>query len=253
MTDGDPIETLRDFIHSRWEVIQPVVFPGLSQLHFSLEGLTPHEAEWFIESLSAHGSEPALFSVEDNNKNPSDRVPPNADGRPRGNVFFERHGDSGYLRLETIIHLAATWRLRDEFKWPLAHLVVESPDVVEDGRTVLRREALDILLLENACPNLPSKMPISAARSRVAVEVKADPKILIEMLGRIRACQMGQAVPGHSKSEHKKCVAIEVLRPALFLGVAAGETWRLFNIAEQDGRAVLGEELPELDALTFRP
>jgi hypothetical protein len=100
--------------------------------------------------------------------------------------------DYATLRLETIVHQAAAWRLHDEFGWPLSHLVVESPDVVdEQGRSLLRREALDILLLEEACPHLPSKMTLAAACSRLGVEAKADKDGLARLLNAMRACQLG--------------------------------------------------------------
>ncbi len=52
--------------------------------------------------------------------------------------------------------------------------MVESPTLLENGREVLRYEALDALLLEEPCAELAAKMPLLAARSRVAVEGKGD-------------------------------------------------------------------------------
>ena len=43
---------------------------------------------------------------------------------------------------------------------------------------------------------------------------------------------------------------MEVFRPRLFLGVAAGEDWRLFDVEEGEGRVVLGEPR-DLDWLHF--
>lgn len=116
-----------------------------------LAEVTSAEAGWFQEALVPHGDAPRFFEVGDDNKHRSDRTPPNAHGGPRGNLFFEKPGDYGALRLETIIHQAAAWRLHDEFGWPPAHLVIESPDIVGDCKQRLRREALDILLLEEPC------------------------------------------------------------------------------------------------------
>jgi hypothetical protein len=88
-------------------------------------------------------------------------------------------------------------------------------------------------------------MRLEEARSRVVVETKATAKLLQHLLREIRACQ----TTGHP--EHKKCVALQVLRPQLFLAVAASATWRLFTVDDREGRAVLGDELPDLEALRF--
>ena len=125
----------------------------------------------------------------------------------------------------------------------------QSPTLLKDGREILRYEALDILVLEEPCAELPAKMPVQAARSHAGVEAKATPRMLEKLLAGMRACQT-DGTP-HSRSDHVKCSAIAVLRPRLFLGVAATETWRLFNVVERDGRAVLGDELPDLDRLRF--
>lgn len=48
--------------------------------------------------------------------------------------------------------MAATARLHKELGWPREQLIVESPDLTgEGGRSVLRREALDILTLQAPC------------------------------------------------------------------------------------------------------
>ena len=137
-------------------------------------------------------------------------------------------------RLETIVGWAAVGRFCGEFGWP---------------RELLPYEALDILVLEEPCAELPARMPVQSARSHVGVEAKATPKMLAKLLAGMRACQNDGL--RHSRSDHVKCTAIAVLRPRLFLGVAAAETWRLFNVVERDGRAVLGDELPDLDRLRF--
>jgi hypothetical protein len=92
-------------------------------------------------------------------------------------------------------------------------------------------------------------MPVSAARSRVGIEAKANAKILEGLLEGMRVCHT-DGTP-HSRSDHLRCSAIAELRPRLFLGVAAADTWRLFTVAERHGRAVLGDELPDLDGLRF--
>jgi len=129
MDDGDPIETLRRFINGRWAAVQRTVFPSVPELRFSLDAVTRPEAEWFLEAVIPHRHEPALFTVEDNNKYLSVRYPPNAGDTPRGNVFFEKSPSGNWcvLRLETIVHQGATWRLHDEFRWPLSHLSSSRP------------------------------------------------------------------------------------------------------------------------------
>jgi len=69
------------------------------------------------------------------------------------------------------------------------------------------------------------------------------PSLLDRLLGEMRACR------GTSHAEHEKCLALEVFRPRLFLAVAASETWRLCTVVEREGRAVLGDELPDLQSL----
>jgi hypothetical protein len=261
VSSGDLIGDLREFIDERWAVVQRQprfrdategwvltprgVVPPLA------EAITPGEAASFLASVAASGSEPPLFVVQDNNKVRSDRCPAVGKGRPRGYVFFENSGRSmGGLRLETIVHMAAIARLRDEFGWPREHLVCESPSLVEDAREVLRYDALDILLLEEPCAELEGTMTVTAARSRVAIEAKATAKMLDKLLQGMRACQTHGA--SHGRSDHVKCSAIAVIRPRLFVGVTAG-TWRLFTVVERDGQAVLGDELANLDHLYREP
>ena len=71
------------------------------------------------------------------------------------------------------------------------------------------------------CAPLTSNMTIAATRSRVGVEAKADERLLDGLFAKMGACQ------GEVHAEHNKCRAMEVFRPRLFLGVAAGEDWRL--------------------------
>lgn len=80
-------------------------------------------------------------------------------------------------------------------------------------------------------------MRAAAIRTRVAGEARATPTLLDRLLRDMRACD------GKSHREHEKCLALQVLRPRLFPGIAAAETWRLFTVAERDGRAAPGREL----------
>jgi hypothetical protein len=246
MSGAHAIRDLQAFIDDRWAVAQPRFYAGVAEGPRVPTEVTPSEAADFLAVVTRHGDEPPLLVVDDDRRERSDRYPPLSDGSPRGSLFFEQ---PGRLRLETIVGWAAIARLRYEFGWPREHLVSESPTLLEDGHKVLRYEALDTLLLEEPCAELAAKMPLSAARSRVGVEAKATAAMLDKMLAGMLACH-AEGAP-HSEPDHVKCSAIAVLRPRLFLGVAAAETWRLFTVVERHGRAVLGDELSDLDALRF--
>lgn len=185
--------------------------------------------------------------MEETNKHRSNRYPPNANGSRRGDVFFFHDGG---VAPETIVRRAAVWRLHHQFGWPRDHLVIESPDMSDafkdDGRP-FPRQAVDILLLEKPCPRLPSKMTKSAARSCVVVEAKADTRALDLLIDEMRACQ------GESHGQHNKCEALNVFQPRFFLGVAAGEDWRLFPVVTRGGRKVLGKKPLPLNRLQYKP
>ena len=102
MVDGDPLVELEAYIDERWAVVQPNVFPAVTELRVRLEEVTPNEAMWFLASVTSHRDDPPLLKVEDDNKERSDRYPPNADGARRGNVFFEKSGEKCSLRLESL-------------------------------------------------------------------------------------------------------------------------------------------------------
>jgi hypothetical protein len=239
----DPISALQAFIAERWEAVKPKFYPAVVERPRVHAEVTAAEARHFLASFAPIGSGPALLQVDDERKMRSGRFPPKRDGSSRGYNFFEH---PGRLRLETIVHFAAAARLRDEFGWPEEHLVLESPIVVDRGGSrVLHQDALDILLLERPCPQLSARMCLDEARSRIVVETKATAELLQHLLREMRACQAIR------HPEHEKCVALQVLRPRFFLAVAASETWRLFTVADRNGRAALGEELPDLEALRF--
>lgn len=246
VTGADATHDLQAFIDERWAVAQPRFYPGVAEGPRVPAEVTPREATDFLAAVTSHGDEPPLLVVDDDRKERSDRYPRLSDGSPRGSLFFEK---PGRLSPETIVGWAAIARLRYEFGWPREHLVSESPTMLQDGHEVLRYEALDTLLLEEPCAELAAKMPLAAARSRVGVEAKATAKMLDKLLAGMRACHADGAP--HVRTDHVKCSAIAVLRPRLFLGVAAAETWRLFTVVESSGRAVLGDELPDLDGLHF--
>ena len=246
MTGADATRELQVFIDERWAVAQPKFYPEATEAPRVPAEVTPREAADFLAAVTSHGDEPPLLVVDDDRRERSDRYPRLGDGGPRGYLFFD---ERRRLAPETIVGWAAIARLRYEFGWPRQHLVVESPTLLEDGHKVLGDGALDTLLLEEPCAELGAKMPLSAARSRVGVEAKETAKKLDQLLAGMRACHADGAP--HGKSNHVKCSAIDVLRPPLFLGVAAAETWRLFTVVEHRGRAVLGDELPDLDGLYF--
>ena len=240
---ADAILELQAFVDGRWAVAQPRFYPTAVERPRVPPEVTIEEAAYFMASVTPNGTESPLIQVDDERKMRSDRFPPRRDGSPRGYLFFE---EPGRLRLETIVHIAAAARLRDEFGWPREHLVFESPEVVDDGgKRLLHQDAFDILLLDEPCPRLSSKMSVAATGSRVAVETKATPTLLDRLLREMRSCQ------STAHAEHEKCLALQVLRPRLFLAVAASQTWRLYTVVERDGRAVLGDELTHLQTIHF--
>jgi hypothetical protein len=245
--EGGPISDLQAFIDERWAVAQPRFYPDFVEGPRVPSEVTPSEAGYFLAAVAARGPELPLFKIDDERKQRSDRIPPIADGTPRGYHFFEA---PARLRLETIVHMAAMARLHLEFGWPREHLIYESPTVTRNGTDVVHHDALDILLLEAPCAELAAKMPITAARPRIGVEAKARAEQLGKLLDGMQACQPSRVT--HHKSDHAKCLAIEELQPRLFLGIAAN-TWRLFTVVERNRRSVLGDELPDLKNLHFSP
>jgi hypothetical protein len=255
MNSGDALRDLEEFIDERWAVVKRSCdrfrnaregwrLTPHDKVPPLAEALTPDEAAAFLASIAPDGSQPPLFAIQDNNVIHSDRTP------SRAYVFFENSGPfAAGLRLETIVHCAALARLRDEFGWPREHLICESPDIIEGGKNLLTHDALDCLLLEEPALEVPKKMSLASARSRVAMEAKATAKMLEELVQEMQACPTGSIRADHS--QHSKCRALEVLRPRLFLSVAAGETWHLFNVRDVDGRAVLGDEVSNFDDLYF--
>ena len=156
MIEGDPIRNVQMFIDERWAVAQPKFYPDTANGPRLQPEVTPSEAAYFMASLVARGTEPPLFSVNDERKLRSDRHPPLPDGMPRSFHFFE---EPGRLRLETIVHMAAMARLHFDFGWPREHLVFESPTVTKHETEVLTDGALDILLLEAPCAELAGAKP----------------------------------------------------------------------------------------------
>lgn len=240
-------------------MVQPAVFPDATggwcltpkgTVPPLARALSTSEAAGFLRAVGDGVPGPALFSLEPDNKWRSDRCPPVAGGRSRGYVFFEKSGAlMGGIRLETIVHWAAMRRLHEQFGWPRDHLVCESPTLVADQQKLLHHDAADILLLDEARPALRASMTPSEVRSRVVVEVKATAAMLADLVEEMRSCRDNRTPHG---SEHAKCKAIAVIAPELFLGIAADENWRLFSIDHAEGRAVLGDELPDLGQLKFR-
>lgn len=191
---GESVESLRDCIDARWAVVQPVVYPDLldgwqMRPTGGLDLLTPREVTDFLLSMEPYQGEPPLFVINDDGVLPCDRTPPNASGAPKRYRFFE---EGGGVRLETIVEMAALSRLRHEFGWPRAHLIVESPDVlVSESGGMFGRDALDIIALEQPCEVLTARMTVAAARARVAGEVKA---IATQLDGLLRGCRAARGV-----------------------------------------------------------
>lgn len=233
----DPVVALQTFIDERWSVAQPKFYrDGPARLTVPPE-LTAAEARWFLAAARS------WLEIDDDRKLRSDRFPPKERGEPRGYNFFESCGDGterGRLRDEWIVQIAAAETLRDEFGWPLTHLVLESPIVLgPDGAEILHQDALDVLLLDDGCAQLARKMPKAALRSSVIAEAKFHAVEQAAMIRKMRNCD------GTDHNEHAKCRGLQTFEPNFFLAVAASETWRLFKVIEgPDGRRILGDEIP---------
>jgi hypothetical protein len=242
---SDVIRELQGFIDERWQVAGQRFYLDADAPQVPPE-LTATEAEFFLACVNPRADEGPLLVIDDDRKARSDRYPRLTDGSPRGYLFFE---EPGRLRLETLVGWAAMARLHHEFGWPREHLIAESPRFVSQDCTVLQQDAVDTLLLEEPCLEPRATMPLETTATRVGVEAKATATLLDSLLSGMRACQE-DGVP-HPRTDHVKCCAIAKLRPRLFLGVAAGNHWRLFRVVDRNGRAVLGEELADLDELNF--
>jgi hypothetical protein len=243
---GDSLSALRRFIDERWSVVQAEFYPGVTQPQVQ-PGATEEEAAFFLRAVRGSDGEPPLFTIDDQRKVRSDRIPPNADGRPRGANFFE---DPGRLRLETIVHIAAVERLRSEFGWPREHIIVEAPDVsASDRGGDVSRETLDILLTREPLESLPSVAPRGQIVAPVGIEAKADRGLLAKLVEGMRACS--ESGPDRApKHEHRKCEGLEAFECDYFLGVAAG-TWWLYDVADKGSRRALGDRVSRLDLLHF--
>jgi hypothetical protein len=232
---------LQDFIDERWRVAQPKCYPGGPDRLYAPD-VTANEAAWFLAAARS------WLKVDDERKLRSKRFPRLSRGGCRGYNFFEQAGRKeegrGRLRDEWIVHFAAAERLRDEFEWPLERFVFESPRVLDtDGTKVLHQDAVDILLLREHCLRPEWEMPQAALCSQVIVEAKFKVNgsdSLEEMIRHLRECD-GAHDAEHD--DHTTCRGLQVFRPDLVLGVAALETWCLFEVVEgDDGRLVLADE-----------
>ena len=242
------IDRLQHFINERWAACQATFYPEVAEPPRVPAEVTEWEAEYFLDTVESAEPEPPLFQIDDSRQMRSDRRPPKKGGQPALFNFFE---DPGTCRLETIAHMAAMARFRDKFGWPREHLIFESAPLFDDqGDELLTVSALDVLLLDEPCRQPSATMNPTTMSCRVGVEVKQTSRYLDSLIRGMRGCK-GSPDRGHSRSEHKKCQALDLLHPRFFLGIAAGEDWRLFKVQECDGRAVLGEQLPDLDLLYF--
>jgi hypothetical protein len=240
-----PIERMQSFIDERWTSCQPTHYPDVDQSPRVHPEITEWEAEYFLDSVAHDNPEPRLFEIDDDRHMRSDRRPPTKGGEPAVFNFFEW---PGAFRLETVAHMSAMARLRERFRWPREHLIFESAPLVDgENNELLTVSSLDILMLDEPDPLPSATMDPTKTSCRVGVEVKKTSIYLDRLVSGMKSCRAGSP---HT-AEHKKCLAIEHLRPRLFLVVAAGEDWRLFRVEDADGRAVLGDQLPDLDPLYF--
>jgi hypothetical protein len=134
MPGSDPILGLQRFVDERGCAARSTFYPDAAERLLVHREVTRAEAEYFLAAVTARGDEAPLVEVDCSRKMRSDRFPPLSNGRPRGYLFFE---EPGRLKLETIVHISAAARLRDEFGWPRHQIVLESPAVLDDDGTPL--------------------------------------------------------------------------------------------------------------------
>ncbi len=79
----DPILELLAFIDERWAVAQPRFYPTAVERPRVHPEVTIEEAQCFMASVTAKGTEAPLIQVDDERKMRSDRFPPRRDGSPR--------------------------------------------------------------------------------------------------------------------------------------------------------------------------
>jgi hypothetical protein len=239
----DPIDDLKTFLNTTLSTARPG--DTISRVPV---GLTADEARWFLDVVTAHAGEPALLTISGEGKLRSDRYPLLKGGEDRGYVLPSSNPTHDQ---ETVVHWSAIGRLHHQFNWPREYIICESPRVEKDGETVIKQDAVDILLLDQPRKTCAWKVQASDLRPLVVAEVKRNSALVDDLIEKMRTCWPDSYRP---HDEHNKCLAIDALRPRYFLAIGAAETWRLFDIKKADGHLILGNELsPDLSALYFRP
>ena len=155
---------------------------------------------------------------------------PHKDGTPKDNFhLFEKTAVGTQLRSETIAHYGAITELILDQGW--------SPDAVVSephGSDEVSKGSVDAILKRGDVVV-------------VCVEAKGPPTFLQHLVDGMNRCT-GEVAPGHTKSDHNKCLGLLLFRSPYLLGVACGGIRNLYRVEFKDGFVRLLPE-PELSVL----
>lgn len=130
--------------------------------------------------------------------------------------------------LETVITVAAAARLHLDHHWPLDLLTIQSNDSAFD-LTAIRAPGL-----ANEC---------------IAVEVKKSTREVDQMVVNLTKCCSGDhdssCLTGARKNAHRKWVALQARRPALFWAVGPWPDSRVFKVLSGDTGQIRSERTDE--------
>jgi hypothetical protein len=155
---------------------------------------------------------------------------PHRDDTPKDNFhLFEKTATGTQLRSETIAHYGAITELILDHGWSLDAVVSEphGSDEVTKGSVDAILKRGDVVV--------------------VAVEAKGPPTFLQHLVDVMNRCT-GDVAPGHTKSDHNKCLGLLLFRSPYLLGVACGGIRNLYHVEFKDGFVRLLPE-PELSVL----
>jgi hypothetical protein len=219
-------ERLNEMLEHWWPLYVSARGPGYCSAGSSpllSREITEQDADGFLRGFGR------LYRVEMGYVIQTDLMPKRKDGTLRRSVVFEKVHKRCQLRQETVPHFAAATELIFDYGWPKDQLVLESPPL---GASTMG--ALDFVLFANGSKAAPPSV--------LAGEAKERTEKLLGFLDRVRDCGgTGGPHDRHSRSEHKKCVALLAFQPRLFLAVAAGYR-RLFPVSYKESRFILGLE-----------
>ena len=119
---------------------------------------------------------------------------------------------------ETIAHYGAITELILDHGWPPDAVTSEphGPDAVTKGSVdAILKRGNDVV---------------------VSVEAKGPPRLLQHLVDGMNRCT-GEVGPGHTKSDHNKCLGLLLFRSPYFLGVACGGTRDLYRVEFAETRS----------------